>query len=31
MTLLGSLAELERATIVERMTLGKHRAAREGR
>lgn len=31
MTLLGSLAALERATIVERMTLGKHRAAREGR
>lgn len=31
MTMLGSLAALERATIVERMTLGKHRAAREGR
>lgn len=31
MTLLGSLAALERATILERMSLGKHRAAREGR
>lgn len=31
MTLLGSLAALERATILERVTLGKHRAAREGR
>jgi site-specific DNA recombinase len=29
--LLGSLAELEKATITERMTLGRDRVAREGR
>jgi site-specific DNA recombinase len=30
-SLLGSLAELERATIIERMTLGRDRVARQGR
>lgn len=29
--LLGSLAELDRATIIERMTLGRDRAARQGK
>lgn len=31
MTTLGGIAEIERATIAERMRVGKHRAVREGR